>query len=396
MRITFILPGIISLSGGSRVVFEYANRLTDKGHDVTVVYSLLPLNIVPGPLVETTKANLGAIKRIFTGNPIKWFDLKAKLIRVPSLGMSTIGLVERLIPDADAVVATAWETAYPVSRLGPRKGKKFYLIQHYEAWGLWDDEDCWAEAARLKGDEDICVAMADVVPKDATLKKYKEAVDRTYKFPFRKITISSWLKRLMEKHFGEQVEGPIINGINTAIFYPDPSGAARERPTVLMPYRRFKNKGHEDGIRAMGIVHEARPDIRIIFFGEKRPEGLPEWISFVENPSDGELRRLYSDADIFTCPSWAEGFGLMPMEASACGCAAAATNVGAIPDYAINGQSILATPPRDAQALAAAILRLAGNEAERRAMAKRGNEHVKQFTWEKATDELEAVLKKYA
>lgn len=395
MRITFILPGIIGLSGGSRVVFEYANRLAEKGHEVNVVYSLLPPHVAPGPAIDAMREDAGALKMLFRGNPVKWFDLKAKLIRVPSLGTGSIRLVERLIPDADAVIATAWETAYAVSRLSGHKGKKFYFIQHYEAWGLWDDEGCWADAARLAKGGDICLAMADVTPGDPRLKKYKEAVDRTYKFPLVKITISSWLKRLVEEKFGGQVEGPIINGINTGVFYPDPSGQAGSRLRILMPYRKYKNKGAGDGIKALGIVNEKRPGLEFAMYGEKRPEGLPGWISFVENPSDAELRRLYSDADIFVCPSWVEGFGLTPMEASACGSAVVATNVGAVTDYAVNGRSILATPQRDPEALAGAIIRLVDDGAGRKAIAKYGNEYVKRFTWEKATDEFEAILKKY-
>ncbi|WP_281011427.1 hypothetical protein [Lichenibacterium minor] len=35
------------------------------------------------------------------------------------------------VPDADATIATAWQTADPVGSLPPSKGAKFYLIQHY-------------------------------------------------------------------------------------------------------------------------------------------------------------------------------------------------------------------------------------------------------------------------
>jgi glycosyltransferase involved in cell wall biosynthesis len=130
-------------------------------------------------------------------------------------------------------------------------------------------------------------------------------------------------------------------------------------------------------------------------YGEKRPDSLPEWIRFAESPSDGELRRLYSDASVFVCPSWVEGFGLTPMEASACGCAVVATNVGALPDYAVDGRSILATPPRDPHALASAVIRLIDNDEERRSIAKCGNVYVKRFTWDKATVQLEGILKKH-
>lgn len=40
MKINFILP-FIGLSGGVKVVFEYANRLAEEGHDVKVIYPFL-------------------------------------------------------------------------------------------------------------------------------------------------------------------------------------------------------------------------------------------------------------------------------------------------------------------------------------------------------------------
>src|SRR5205085_9620151 len=40
----------------------------------------------------------------------------------------------RHVPDADAVVATAWRTAESVARYPAPKGEKFYLVQHHETW----------------------------------------------------------------------------------------------------------------------------------------------------------------------------------------------------------------------------------------------------------------------
>jgi hypothetical protein len=396
MRITFILPGIRGpLSGGSRVVFEYANRLADKGHDVYLVYPLLPIFIVPEPALTMARQRLGALKGLYNGNSVKWFDLRAKLVRVPSLDPGSIRFIEGLVPDSDAIIATAWETAYAVSKLSERKGKKFYFIQHYEAWGLWDDESCWAEAEKHKKGSDAGFAMAGVTPKNSFLKRYKEAVDTSYELPLIKITISTWLKRLLEENFGGPVEGPVINGINSGMFYPDPSPVEKKHLRILMPWRPYKNKGSEDGIKAFSMVRAKHPDIDFVLYGIKRPDTIPPWASFVENASDDELRRLYSDADIFVCPSWVEGFGLTPMEASACGCAVVATNVGAVPDYAVNGKTIVSTPPRDPEALADAILCLVEDEGRRKAIASGGNEYIKQFSWDRATGELEQILVKY-
>ncbi len=392
MRVTFVLPGI-GLSGGSRVVFEYANRLVARGHEVSVVYPLLPISVRYQPTWKELKKNLGALKALGRGKGVRWFGLSARAIRLPLLEPWAMGIVGPSFPDADVVVATAWETAYAVNALGPRKGAKFYFIQHYEAWGCWDDEACWAAAEKLEPDPSrLCLAMADVIPADARLRANKALVDRTYHFPLRKIVISSWLKELVEKKFGEQAAGPVINGINGRIFYPEPPAGGKNRPRVLMPYRPYKNKGTEDGLKALGIVRRKHPEAEYALFGEKSPAGLPPWATFHKNPSDDELRRLYSSADVFVSPSWVEGFQLPSMEASACGCADVATNVGAVPDYGIDGRTLLAPPPRRPELLADAILTLLDNPGARREMALRGRAHVGQFTWDKATNTLESIL----
>lgn len=91
-------------------------------------------------------------------------------------------------------------------------------------------------------------------------------------------------------------------------------------------------------------------------------------------------------------PSWQEGCQLPPMEAMACKCAVVTTNVGGIPDYAVAGQTALISDPRDPQALAQNIIRLLDYEAELMRISHAGYQHIKHFTWERATDKLQQVL----
>jgi len=136
MKITFILP-FLGLAGGIRVVFEYANRLTDRGHEVSIVYPLMPPNSKPSSsMVSSIKRMGSAALNLMRGNNVDWFDVKAKLVRIPTINPSAILNTEHLVPDADVIIATAWETAYFVNNLDNRKGKKFYFIQHYEIWDI--------------------------------------------------------------------------------------------------------------------------------------------------------------------------------------------------------------------------------------------------------------------
>jgi len=397
MNITFVLPGIGG-GGGVRVVFEYANRLQDRGHKVNIVYPLFPLRIKPNfNLKSLAGQTLGAIANFKKRNQVDWLNLKAKLTRVPTLGPRYAKFVEKLVPDADVVVATAWETAYTVSKLSQKKGEKFYFVQSYEIWDVWNDDECWRAAEKKENDPNkLCLAMHDVSPKNEDLRIIKDLVDKTYKMPLKKITISSWLKELIEKKFGEEVEALIVNGVNFDTFYKEDIHDAKRQMRVLMPYRPIRLKGTEDGLKAFGMVKEKYHDVEFIMYGAKRGKDIPEWIELYEKfLYDYESRKLYSSSDIFILPSWVEGCQLPPMEAMACGCAVVATNVGGVPDYAINGETVLASPPRNPEILAQNIIKLIENEDERKRIAENGYNYVKQFTWDRATNQLEKVFKKY-
>src|SRR5690349_19634552 len=115
-------------SGGFKVVYEYANRLHHRGHQITIVH---PRNIdITDGLVEQAKARLWQFKVRAKNHPlVPWFQVETGI----KLGL-VADLREPSIPDGDAIFATAYETAFPVANYSSKKGKKLYLIQSYETW----------------------------------------------------------------------------------------------------------------------------------------------------------------------------------------------------------------------------------------------------------------------
>ena len=83
-----------------------------------------------------------------------------------------------------------------------------------------------------------------------------------------------------------------------------------------------------------------------------------------------------------------------PMEAMACKVAVAATRAGAVPDYAIADKTALVSEIGDIEGLAKNIIYLVENRNERNRIAENGYNYIKQFTWERATEQLEEVFKK--
>lgn len=393
MKITFVLPSL-AVGGGVRVVLEYANRLIERGHEVSIVYPVIPP--FPNDLFRQfglRNSILKFLKSRSSQTENNW-KVNAKLIRVPTLSPKLKGTFERKIPDADAIVATEWRTAYAVAKLGSEKGEKFHFIQHYECWEAWDDERCWERMKNLEKDPNrLSLAMADVDTSDLKFHKTKILIDNSFRLPLRKITISSWLKELIEIKFNQKVEGIIINGVDFARFYNENKGSnnQKEKKNILAPYRDMKWKGMEDAIKAFEIVKEKYPNAHFLMFGPVKPK-VPDWIEFHRISSDEQLRKLYSAADIFVFPSWVEGFGLPPMEAMACRCAVVSTDVGAISEYAIPGKTICAVPPRQPEALAEETIELLRNQEKLQKLSEAGYEHIKHFTWKRSTDEFENII----
>ncbi|MDT3435559.1 glycosyltransferase family 4 protein [Haloarcula sp. 1CSR25-25] len=393
MKVNFILPGV-GLTGGNRVVFEYANRLTKRGHRINIIYPTIPSRMsekwtAPKPRIRQVSKTLS---RSFTSNEVDWFELNVPVQQIPTLSPNFIKYFEHGIPDADVTIATAWQTAYTVSALDDSKGEKVHFVQHYEIWDTWNSDEAWSQVSSIAEDpSSYPIKMYEVTPVDSKAKRQKELVDRAYELPLTKITISSWLKKLLELKFNQTVAGVVTNSVNHSVFYPEDT-IESQVISLLIPSRNIPWKGERE---VKKLIKEIRTsyDVEIHLYGNNLEEG--DYIDGTiqhSNISDQELRHLYSKADIFVLPSWVEGCQLPPLEAMACKCAVVATNVGGVPDYAEDGETASIVPPRKSGALIEAVGELIEDDEKRAHLQQQGYESVKDYTWENATAQFEQAI----
>jgi glycosyltransferase involved in cell wall biosynthesis len=352
MRISFVLPGPGDKPiGGFKVVYEYGNHLAARGHSVHIVHTPLlagkHFRALRQAAIHATRAT-----GMRTWRPTSWFALDA---RVEASWVRRIS--DDVLRGSDVVCATAWMTAPLVARHKPAVAKGFYLVQHHETWS---------------GDT--------------------AAVDATWRLPLHKIVIATWLWERSAALGQREMTTYVPNGFDQAAFGVDIPIASRPRGSILMMYSDLDWKGSRDGLDAIARVARECPDLRLALYGVPAPPpDLPAYATYHRQPRQAMLRRLYNEAAIFVAPSWTEGFPLPPAEAMMCGCAVAATDIGGHREYAEHGRTALLSPPRDPAALAASITALLDDDL-RTSIAVEGRKRIAGFTWEAATDAVEALF----
>ncbi len=160
--------------------------------------------------------------------------------------------------------------------------------------------------------------------------------------------------------------------------------------------RESRHKGVQYLIRAMRIIRESL-DAKLVVAGRGNyidryrrlaaDEGVPEDIIFAGFIPEDEMPLYFNSADLLVLPSCdrAEGFGMVLIEAQACGTPVIGTDVGGIPFAVDDGVTGLIVPPGDVSGLAGAIVRVLDDPDLYRAMAENGPRRVRDlFTWEKS------------
>jgi len=158
------------------------------------------------------------------------------------------------------------------------------------------------------------------------------------------------------------------------------------------------NKGSIFLLRAMTLVH---PSAHLVvatgglaepgrFYQNLRELGLEGRVEVKLQLTREELVELYATAEVAVSPSVFEGFGFPAAEAMACGVPLVAAAGGALPEVVGDAGQIV--PPRDPEAMAAAINLLLRDAALRKHLgAKARDRMLDKFQWQRAADEMTEI-----
>lgn len=349
MKICFVLPKFTRQPiGGYKIVFEYANRLQQRGHDIAILFlneDALKQFHVPG-FVRTMAANY------ITSVEPKWFPLSEKIRKISSLEKNFMASIE----NSDAVFATGIQTVEFV-RSHFESAKKLYLIQGYENWGVTE-----------------------------------EYLHSTYRCGFVNIAVSNWLKEIVDRYADTETI-LLKNPIDTEIYQCSAAQNERKEHTIGLLYHTEKIKGVEYALDAIKKLKARYPDLTVKMFGMfPQSENLPEWIDYKRGATQNETVEIYNQVQVFLCASVEEGYGLTGLEAMACGACLVSTAYKGVLEYARNGYNALLSPVKDVDALVANVSKAFEHPKIREELVKNGVESVKEYSWEGLIDTLETVI----
>jgi len=190
-------------------------------------------------------------------------------------------------------------------------------------------------------------------------------------------------------------------GVDLALFTP--AGPAEARPArpvhrLVVVSRLVQRKGIGNAITALGSVPGAElviaggPDAaRLGDHPEARrlaalaaKAGVADRVRFRGRVDRREVPGLLRSADAVVCVPWYEPFGIVPLEAMACGAPVVASAVGGLVDTVVDGVTGLHVPPRRPDLLAEALGSLLGDPDRRVALGRAGARRARRrYGWDR-------------
>lgn len=204
-------------------------------------------------------------------------------------------------------------------------------------------------------------------------------------------------------------------GVDVGKFTPDgPARARGQRLRLAVIGRLVPRKGVDIVISALALLGAAgRRDIELVVAGGTTgkdriaadPEvrrlrdlaeslGVGSQVIFSGQVPRAEMPELFRTVDVVVCTPWYEPFGIVPLEAMACGVPVIVSAVGGLQESVVDGVTGLHVPPKHPAALAEAIALLADDASLREKFGAAGVERTRtRYTWDRVAADTERIYR---
>ncbi|WP_439691529.1 glycosyltransferase [Curtobacterium sp. SP.BCo] len=208
-------------------------------------------------------------------------------------------------------------------------------------------------------------------------------------------------------------------GVDASLFRPVGDGVPveeRSRPArILTVSRLVRRKGVGTTIAALAALVQAGRDVELVVVGGAgvagadlpddpeyqrldalaRSLGVRDHVTFRGQLGQHDMPAVYRSADVVVCAPWYEPFGIVPLEAMACGRAVVASRVGGLIDTVVEDATGLHVPPRDETAVAAAVAGLLDDADRRERYGRAGRARAeRRYTWQEVAAASERVYER--
>jgi phosphatidyl-myo-inositol alpha-mannosyltransferase len=215
-----------------------------------------------------------------------------------------------------------------------------------------------------------------------------------------RIAVSEYARRTLVEHLGGDAV-VIPNGVDVGFFADAEPKEEWQGDTIGFIGRIDEpRKGLPVLMRALPKIFEERPGTRLLVAGrgdEKEavatlPERFRERVEFLGMVSDEDKARFLRSVDVYVAPNTGgESFGIILVEAMSAGAAVLASDLDAFAQVLDGGAAGELFAGGDADALAAAAVRLLGDEERLAELRERGSRHVRRFDWSTVGADILAV-----
>ncbi|MCW2607183.1 MAG: putative glycosyl transferase [Frankiales bacterium] len=193
-------------------------------------------------------------------------------------------------------------------------------------------------------------------------------------------------------------------GVDTDLFTPRGDTLPRgDRQRLVYVGRLVERKGIGNAISALaGLVNNGGPDAELLVAGGPdaadvdtdpqvdrlralaRKAHVEDRVHFLGRVGREDLPALLRSADTVVCLPWYEPFGIVPLEAMACGVPVVASAVGGLIDTVVDGRTGLHVPPRDPRAVLEALEALLTDETRRAQYGAAGARRARaRYSWDR-------------
>lgn len=198
-------------------------------------------------------------------------------------------------------------------------------------------------------------------------------------------------------------------GVDLGVFRPDGPAERRRRgrQRLVAIGRLVERKGLGDVVAALAHL----PGVELVIAGGPpradlrrdaearrltdiaRRHGVGERVELRGGVSRAAVAPLLRSADAVVCVPWYEPFGIVPLEAMACGVPVVGAAVGGLLDTVVDGETGVHVPPRDPAALAAAVGRLLADDALRARLGHGGASRARRYGWDRIGEQTLAAYR---